>query len=331
MSAVGIFADNVAAIREVSSVASLEETLTGNTTMNVASISLLSNLPEGCVTRTWKNFHILQQAASEVYNTLQENEHAGNQFIAVLSLSKHAIQRLSDEKNVLGGIKFRFAFEGAVGLIKIIPSAGHDRSTDDLTRMMDREFLLRGTFAPMNYSWGSTSRHPATVSSSQKEPDQCLFPIARRPTMTSFNGWPTLVLETGVSESLPRLQADSCWWFKNSGGATRIVLVIAIRNQPQKIIVQKWQLAPAGSPNPLTRAYIEQLRHNNAMAPLYLQPAATQQAFCFQEVGISVTPQGISVAGAPIVLQYQALFDAPNQADIQLDTAFFAMWASSLF
>lgn len=307
------------------------ETLTGNTTMNVASISLLSNLPEGCVTRTWKNFHILQQAASEVYNALQENKHAGNQYIVVISLSKHAIQRLSEDKNVLGGIRFRFAFEGAVGLVKIIPSAAHDRSTDDLTRMMDREFFLGGMFAPMNYSWGSTSRHPATVSSSQKEPDQCLFPIASRPSMDSFNGWPTLVLETGVSESLPRLQADSCWWFKNSGGATRIVLVIAIRKQTRKIIVQKWQLAPAGSPNPLTRSYIEQLRQNNAMPPLYLQPAVTQQAFCFQEVEISVTSQGISVAGAPIVLEYQALFDVHNQPDIQLDTAFFGMWAGNLF
>lgn len=309
------------------------ETLTANTntTMNVASISLLSNLPEGCVTRTWKNFYILQQAASEVYNALQENEHAGNQYIVVISLSRHAIQRLSEDKNALGGITFRFAFEGAVGLVKIIPSAAHDRSTDDLTRMMDREFFLRGMFAPMTYSWGSTSRHPATVSSSQKEPDQSLFPIERRPSMDSFNGWPTLVLETGVSESLPHLQADSCWWFRNSCGTTRIVLLVAIRKQTRKILVQKWQLAPAGAPNPLTRSYIEQLRQSNASPPLYLQPSAYQQAYCFREVEISFTPQGISVAGAPIVLEYEALFDVHNQPDIQLDTAFFGMWAGNLF
>lgn len=67
------------------------------------------------------------------------------------------------------------------------------------------------------------------------------------------------------------------------------------------------------------------------MPPLYLQPAVTQQAFCFQEVEISVTSQGISVAGAPIVLEYQALFDVHNQPDIQLDTAFFGMWAGNLF
>lgn len=135
------------------------ETLTGNTTMNVASVSLLSNLPEGCVTRTWKNFHILQQAASDVYNALQENEHAGNQYIVVISLSKHAIQRLSEDKNALGGIRFRFAFEGAVGLVKIIPSAAHDRSTDDLTRMVDRVF-----------SWGHVRSHELQLGFHQQTP-----------------------------------------------------------------------------------------------------------------------------------------------------------------
>lgn len=102
-------------------------------TMNVASIGLLSNLPDGCLTRTSKNFRLLQQAAGEVDNALQENKHAGNQFIVVHGLRKYAIQRLGDENNALGGVGFRFTFEGDIGVIKIVSSAGHVRATDDLT------------------------------------------------------------------------------------------------------------------------------------------------------------------------------------------------------
>lgn len=109
------------------------------------------------------------------------------------------------------------------------------------------------------------------------------------------------------------------------------MLLITIKKQTQKILVQKWQLAPADAPNPLTRSYIEQLRQSNAFPPLYLQPSAYQQAYCFWKVEISFTPQGISVAGALIVLKYEALFDVHNQPDIQLDMAFFSMWAGNLF
>ena len=196
--------------------------------------------------------------------------------------------------------------------------------------MMDREFISMGMLVPRNYAWGSSSILPSALTNSQKEPDQCLFPIDRRPTMTAFNGWPTLVLETGVSESLPRLQAEACWWFRNSSGATRIVIVITIRTQTREILVQKWQLAPADSP-PLTEAYLDDLRRTTTIPPLNPQPVDTQDAFCSQEIGIKVTPQRVSVTGAPMLLQFEVLFDIPKQTDVQLDAAFFTTWASNLF
>ena len=301
--------------------------------IDVASTNFLSNLPENCITQTWKNFPLLRQAANEVFNLLQENDLAGNQFIVVHGLSKHAIEQFTNDENVklLGGIKYRFALEGVVGVIKIVASGGHDRSTDDLTRMMDKVFFTVGFSSKANYSWAGATRHLGTVPNSEKEPDQCLFPAALRPTVDGSNGWPTLVLETGVSESLPRLQADSSWWFRNSGGMTHFVIIIAIRRQTQKIIVQKWQLAPIGSPNPVTKAYIEQLKQTDPMPPLRPQPIQSQHAFCSHEIEITVASQGTTVTGAPMLLQSEALFDVPNRPDILLDTAFFAEWANDLF
>ena len=148
--------------------------------IDVASTNFLSNLPENCITQTWKNFPLLRQAANEVFNLLQENDLAGNQFIVVHGLSKHAIEQFTNDENVqlLGGIKYRFALEGVVGVIKIVPSGGHERSTDDLMRMMDKVFLTMGFSSKANYSWAGATRHSGTVPNSEREPDQCLFPAA---------------------------------------------------------------------------------------------------------------------------------------------------------
>lgn len=37
--------------------------------------------------------------------------------------------------------------------------------------------------------------------------------------------WPTLVIETGTSESLARLRVDAVWWLTNSGGEVKIVAI----------------------------------------------------------------------------------------------------------
>jgi hypothetical protein len=120
-----------------------------------------------------------------------------------------------------------------------------------------------------------------------------------------FNGWQSFVIETGVSESLKKLRQDAIWWFQNSSGDTRIVLLISIKARTKEVRFEKWQLAP---PNltPLTRQRTNQLRQQaNLMAPLIQQQAASQSAFCHQEVIITPT----SITGGPIVIPFRAIFD----------------------
>lgn len=40
------------------------------------------------------------------------------------------------------------------------------------------------------------------------------------------DNWLSLVLEIGMSESLPQLRADASWWYSNSDGNTRLVVLI---------------------------------------------------------------------------------------------------------
>lgn len=144
-----------------------------------------------------------------------------------------------------------------------------------------------------------------------KQPDECLWPPARRGGQTIT--WPTLVFETGVSESLSRRRRDAAWWFANSEGQVRIVLVMTVQKSHQKLLIEKWQLAQPNSPSPLTDAAALQLRQQvpPPLPPLTKQPRGTQRPFALQ--AIEVTPTGVS--GAPLVLPFEALFCRPPQGN----------------
>lgn len=112
-----------------------------------------------------------------------------------------------------------------------------------------------------------------------------------------------------MSESLPRLRADAQWWFTNSSGETRIVLVIGIPKISRTIIVEKWQLTPAG-------------------------PDSFQQAYCAQEVNISVDDAGVVTASAPLVIPFYALMDRNpmgNEGDVDMNVNVLMTWARYLF
>lgn len=85
----------------------------------------------------------------------------------------------------LGGIGFRFSYEHSVGLIKVIPGAAHGARPPIMQPSPPRRNSLTNA---------------------------CI-PRPRAPMANTTNGWPTLVLETGVSESLPHLRQDAAWWF----------------------------------------------------------------------------------------------------------------------
>ena len=50
-----------------------------------------------------------------------------------------------------------------------------------------------------------------------------------------------MVIEAGVSESLSKLRNEANWWFNQSNGLVRIVLVISINSTQRKITTQRWQ------------------------------------------------------------------------------------------
>jgi hypothetical protein len=257
----------------------------------------------------------LSAAANEVFTSLNRQE-STNQWILVLGLSPTTIKRLDEDHGCLDGINYRFQWEGMSGLIKVIPSGQHEIITAHVVNCVNDVFNTMGIPWQRNGEWVGTTTYKPTPAKG-KQPDNGFVPPSRCATMANL-GWPTLVIETGVSESLTQLRADAAKWFKDSSGDVRIVLVIAIRNN--RVDIEKWQLAPVGAPVPLTRPYITSLCNQRSnMPPLVPQRPAIQQPYCAQEIVITRPPaQGlpVTVTGAPLILPFHALYDrAPGRRE----------------
>ena len=157
--------------------------------------------------------------------------------------------------------------------------------------------------------WGSTTLHEKTVSSRSKMPDECLYPPSRRPEHGQLRPWPSFVIETGVFESLPRLRMDATWWFANSCGDVRIVLVVSINKATRQVVLERWQLAPVGTLVPLSPETIFDLQEKNAPPPLEKQPfVSPDSAYCAQRIKICRTSN--TVTGGPLRLPFQPVMDS---------------------
>jgi hypothetical protein len=131
-----------------------------------------------------------------------------------------------------------------------------------------------------------------------------------------------------MSESHPKLEADAKWWFANSSGDVRVVLLIVLN--PTYVRFEKWQLI---SPNarPVTQAYIDQLRANPAHSPpIVRQVPSYQHAYSAQEVTVTAT----TVTGAPMTLPFTALYErprGPNEGDVVITSQMFREIVASVF
>lgn len=220
---------------------------------------ITSGLPHDYALVHFHSFRQIKAAARQLLDALVQNQGCCNQFIAVLSLSETARKRLDNEKGCLDGIFFRFMWEGNTGLIKVIPTAEHGCVTQAI--QSEIEAILRfGMGIPRSeVMFGMSTTHQPTVENKGNQPDGCFWPPLRQPGPGRPHGWPTLAIETGVTESLQRLREDANWSFHNSLGEVRIVLLVSIDRRRRKTVIEKWQLAPPGTPNPMTGSILNQV------------------------------------------------------------------------
>lgn len=127
-------------------------------------------------------------------------------------------------------------------------------------------------------------------------------------------GWPFLVIEAGVSESIPRLQADAAWWFANSGGQVKLVLLIQVTKGSRVIEMEKY--VPGQE----------------------MTAAGAQPVFQPHKVAAVTVNQGVdppTVQGAPLLLEFRSVFGRDPNRPLEQDTLFtemdFLEWSRQVF
>ncbi|CDM36080.1 hypothetical protein DTO013E5_5559 [Penicillium roqueforti] len=271
--------------------------------------TLMSDLPQGHVV-SFSRLRRLRLEALQISKWFEEHTD-GNQWIVVLGLSTPVIEALTSDHGGLGGIAFRFQWEGSTGLIKVVPRSEHEVATDKFTEVIRDSYKAMGVPSEGTAWIGSTTyrsgmRKGKEADNGYVPPSRCTHPIGNV-------GYPTLIIETGVSESLGRLRQDARKWFADSEGDVRMVVLIIVRKN--YVSFEQWQLAPNGAPRPLTRNYIRTLQAQTPnIPPLIRQPARLQQPYCAQSVDITPNPvAGMPnfMDGDPMVLPFVAIQDRP--------------------
>ncbi|KAJ9258374.1 hypothetical protein DTO271D3_4780 [Paecilomyces variotii] len=228
----------------------------------VTSYNPLSGLPANHATIQFSTFKRVKDALESIYKSLQDNVLEGNQYLVVLGLSDHALNKLKHEDHPLGMKNCRLELDANMAIIKVKPGYSHEVPLGVFTRLTDSKLRLMG-LPLLSYVWARATTHEPTASMKAKEADESFHPESRLGNGNAAFPWPTLVIEIGNAQSLAKLREDVRWWFENSEGDVRIVLLMIVHQRSRTITLEKWQLAPPNTP-PLTRAPINAFRQGSS-------------------------------------------------------------------
>ena len=97
---------------------------------------------------------------------------------------------------------------------------------------------LHDSVAGMGMVWNTHLISLGSTDIEHKEPDVSLQPVILPPGRSPE--WPTLVVETGRSESQLSLDNNTRWWLRRSNGDVEVV--ITTRVSRTKLVVKRWAM-----------------------------------------------------------------------------------------
>jgi len=127
-------------------------------------------------------------------------------------------------------------------IVKLLAGVVQELASQDFGVRLDGMIYDMGLFENI----GRTESATFIGNGSEKEADCSWMPWTTRPHIPD---WPTLVIESGISQSRDRLVADAHWWLENSGGQVKIVLVISFSQTEKEICLQQWELVTIPDPH----------------------------------------------------------------------------------
>ncbi|KIX00327.1 uncharacterized protein Z518_10466 [Rhinocladiella mackenziei CBS 650.93] len=216
-------------------------------------------------------------------------------------------------------------------IVKLMPSAKHEAAhltlADDLNHKLEGMGIPKRSLFPL----GGTR---FSGSSSSKEGDAANKPRSR----SQETDWPTIVFESGLSETLARLRHDAGWWLANSEGSVKIVIIISITPEEKRLQVEKWCLSQATTQRPTTRAH----PNPSPLVPTRMQeititqnPTSTTNSTAQPGTTIQQsTATSCTVAGAPLILEFEKLLlraPVPPEDNVILTATDLSDWANDFW
>ncbi|OJK03801.1 hypothetical protein ASPACDRAFT_57180 [Aspergillus aculeatus ATCC 16872] len=128
--------------------------------------------------------------------------------------------------------------------------------------------------------------------------------------------WPHLVIEAGVSESLPRLRLDASWWIEYPCGEVLIVLLINVNRDRKTLLFEK---------------YIPRVSTANTRASTSIPPRYEKELVGTVNVNYGAMPP--AVIGEPLILEVERVLGrvaVPPERDFELTRNFFLALAAHI-
>lgn len=292
---------------------------------------LTAGLPPDHARTTFRRLLNLERELSEVSSTLRWNNSEGNQYLLVKDIDIDTRHKLAEEKLLWD---WRVLFKGDDALIRV---RSYDAvRVDKLVGLIIEKCASGLGIQEVEMDWASGSGRPtwdsmdyyrhswrnwwkynwreremvvwtltSTGEAEGKMPDDCFFPLEKH---GRDGNWPTLVVESGVFESLDRLREDAKWWFSRSYGDVRIVLVVVADKPGALLRVEKWQLMPR-------EVGLGGLKPEMGQQTVDIQRPVMAQS-------VTVSPDAVVEGESQIVLDFRAMFNrAPRgkETDVEID------------
>lgn len=297
---------------------------------------LTVGLPPNHARTTFRRPLNLECELSEVSSTLLWNNSEGNQYLLVKDIDLDTRHELTEMRYYCGRWVL---FKGDDALIRVrcynsirpneLAGLIIEKCASGLGIQEAEMDWASGSGRPTEYTSDWYSRHDrkwweywrkremvvwtlaSTGEVEGKIPDDCFFPLEKH---GRDGKWPTLVVESGVFESLDRLREDAKWWFSRSYGDVRMVLVV-VANKPRGLLrVEKWQLMPR-------EVNLGEVSGGDLKPEMGQQTVDIQRPVMAQSV--TVSPDAVVEGDSQIVLDFRAMFNrAPRgrrETDVEID------------
>lgn len=261
-----------------------------------------SATPRRTESKTMMTIECLECSIAERFTAFAQGA-SKEQYTLIRNVPRDVFENL-----LLRSVRLHYDYESGDLIAKLMPSPEHNEPPAILSDCIRAKTTRMGLDM---FKLHPTTTNRYSGASSAKEGDAGLKPIPER---RRRDDWPTLVIECGVSEGLPRLRIDAKWWLMDSSGGVRIVIVISFNPTAEEFFLEKWQLGLPSGLDARTRSNPEH-REPCSTASTHISRGATTGNF---------------VASSELVIEFAELFlrpPVPPEQDLVFTRDDLARWA----